>query len=415
MDIVRPKRKAPWRRWGIYGGVALAIPLGLWAAIARAKDAAPVVERASLWIGTVHRGPMTREVKGPGVLAPEHIRFITAQTAGRVERIDARPGAEVAADTMLVELSNPDIALAALQSERDVASAQSTLLEKRSRLEEQELTERETVATLRGQSADADRRALAAQSGVGRVFTSLDAEQAEARAEEMSTRKSLAESRASIAGRTRRDEIAAQQTQVQKQRAVADFRREQLDALHVRAGGEGVVQELSLELGQWVTPGTVLAKVVRPDQLKAILRIPEALAKDVTSGQLAHVDTRNGIVNGHVTRVATAAHQGTVDVEVGFDGPLPKGARPDQTVDGTVEIEQLGEVLSMPLPVGAVPGASVGLFKVAADGEGAARVQVALGRESANAIEVNQGLNDGDHVILSDMARWDGSDRVRIR
>jgi multidrug resistance efflux pump len=385
-------------------------------ALSRLKTAAPAVEKGGVWIDTVRRGPMLRAVKGPGALVPEHIRWITADTAGRVERIHLRSGAPVAADTALIDLSNPDVMLQSLEAERQVSSATADLLALRANLSTDTLKQQAAVAQLETDAADAKRRAEADRRlHAKQMLSDIDASLSTERARDLGERLKLGQSQVQVLGRSVNDRTRALAAQLEKLKAVAQFRKQLVESMHVRAGGEGVLQDLPLELGQWVTPGTLLAKVVQPGDLKAELRIPETQAKDVALGQTVAVDTRNGIVPGRVRRVAPAASQGTVLVEVELRGALPRGARPDLTVDGTIEIEKLPDVLFVGRPAGAQPESTVELFRLAPGSDNAQRTRVALGRSSVNAIEVKGGLAEGDRVILSDMSAWDSNETVRLR
>ncbi|MDI1482677.1 HlyD family efflux transporter periplasmic adaptor subunit [Polyangium sp. y55x31] len=414
MDI--PRKPTPKRRAPLFAAAAGVLAIALVTlALGRLRAAAPEVERSGLWIATVQRGEMVRQVKGPGSLVPEEVRWITAETAGRVERIHVKPGATVAKDTLILELTNPDVVLEELASERDVASAQLELFQAKSRLETQALAERATVADLASQLADVRRRAEAYRAGAGEVYSTLDARQLADREADLAARLDLAQRRVAVVDGSKRDEIGAQRTQIDKRRDIAAFRKRQVEAMRVRAGGDGLLQDLPLELGQWVVPGTVLARVIRPERLKAVLRIPELQAKDLQIGQAATIDTHNGLAKGHVARIAPAANQGTVTVEVTIDGELPQGSRPDLSIEGTIEIERLKDVLSVERPAGAQPEGGVSLFKVIDGGEVALRERVELGRASVGTIEVRGGLREGDRVILSDMSRWDGIDRIKLR
>ncbi len=414
MDIPKAKKKTrkPWVL--AIGGacVLMAVTMGL----SRLRPAAPTVERASVWLDTVKRGPMVRQVKGAGTLVPEYIRWLTADTAGRVERIHVRPGATVKADTLLMELANPDVQLQALEAERQLASAQADLIRLRMELETQRLGQEVTVTALATDSAEAGRRAEASTTlHQKELIGELEVKQNTEKAGELSRRLELERKRLQVVASSMRDQLAAQQGQVERLKAVAQFRRNQVESMKVRAGEDGVLQELPLELGQWVTPGVLLAKVVKPERLKAELRIAETQARDIQPGQKALVDTRNGVVEGTVARVAPAASQGTVRVEVSLPEELPRGARPDLTVEGTVELERLGNVLSVGRPAGAQPNGTMSLFRLMPGGDEAIRVPVQLGRGSVNAVEVVQGLQEGDQVVLSDMAAWDAVERVRLR
>ena len=414
MDIPKAKKKTrkPWVL-AIAGACALmAVTVGL----SRLRPAAPTVERASVWLDTVKRGPMVRQVKGAGTLVPEYIRWLTADTAGRVERIHVRPGATVTADTLLMELANPDVQLQALEAERQLASAQAELIRMRTELETMRLGQEATVATLTADSAEASRRAQASTTlHEKELIGQLEVQQTSEKAGELSRRLELERKKLHVVASNMKDQLAAQQGQVERLKAVAQFRRTQVESMKVRAGEDGVLQELPLELGQWVTPGVLLAKVVKPERLKAELRIAETQARDIQPGQKALVDTRNGVVEGTVARVAPAASQGTVRVEVSLPAELPRGARPDLTVEGTVELERLGNVLSVGRPAGAQPNGTMSLFRLMPGSDEAIRVPVQLGRGSVNAVEVVQGLQEGDQVVLSDMAAWDAVERVRLR
>lgn len=414
MDIPKAKRKTrkPWVLAIAGASALLIVTVGL----SRLRPAAPSVERASVWLDTVKRGPMVRQVKGAGTLVPEYIRWLTADTAGRVERIHVRPGATVKADTLLMELANPDVQLQALEAERQLASAQADLIKLRMELETERLGQESSVAAFTSESAEARRRAEASTLlHQKELIGDLEVRQTREKADELSRRLELERRRLDVVASGMKDQLAAQQGQVERLKAVAQFRRNQVESMKVRAGEDGVLQDLPLELGQWVTPGVLLAKVVKPERLKAELRIAETQARDIQPGQKALVDTRNGVVEGTVARVAPAASQGTVRVEVSLPEELPRGARPDLTIEGTVELERLGSVLSVGRPAGAQPNGTMSLFRLMPGSDEAIRVPVQLGRGSVNAVEVVQGLQEGDQVVLSDMAAWDAVERVRLR
>jgi multidrug resistance efflux pump len=414
VDIPRTRKtnRKPW----ILGTLGIVVLAGVTMGLSGLRAAAPTVDRGSVWMDTVKRGPMLRQVKGAGTLVPEYIRWLTADTAGRVERIHVRPGAPVQPDTVLLELSNPDVQLQALEAERELASAEAQLIALRTDLETQRISQEATIATLETDSANASRQAQATVALLDRAYVpTLEAQQAREKSGELSVRLELERKRLAVLQASTREQLAAQQGQIERLKAVARFRRTQVESMQVKAGEVGVLTELPLELGQWVTPGTVLAKVVKPERLKAELRIAETQARDIQVGQRAQVDTRNGVVEGTVARVAPAASQGTVRVEVTLPETLPKGARPDLTVEGTVELERLGNVLSLGRPAGAQPNSTVSLFRMLPGSDEAVRVPVQLGRGSVNAIEVVQGLSEGDQVVLSDMTAWDAVDRVRVR
>ncbi|HET7786639.1 MAG TPA: HlyD family efflux transporter periplasmic adaptor subunit [Myxococcales bacterium] len=415
VDIPR-KPKNTRRRNLIIAGSALAAVALITFALSRLRAAAPVVDRASLWTDTVKRGPMLRDVKGPGTLVPEQIRLITADTAGRVERIPLRPGAQVEPGTVLMELSNPDVMLQALDAERQLAQAEADLINLRANTDGNTLSTQSGLATLEAQAADAERRAKAdeklANDG---VISQVEARQQVEHATELRDRLVLERKRLGVVAGSGKEVVAAQRAQIDRLRAVVAFRRKQVDSMKVRSVDKGVLSELPLELGQWVVPGQLLAKVVQPERLKAVLRIPETQARDLALHLPATIDTRNGIVKGEVSRISPAANQGSVEVDVSLPAELPRGARPDLTVEGTIEIERLVNVLYVGRPAGAQPNGQVELFKLVNGGDEAHRVKVKLGRSSVSTVEVLEGLAEGDAVILSDMSQWDTTDRVRLR
>lgn len=414
VDIPKTPRKKRGK-W-LAGGAVVLVLTGATAGLSQVRGAAPTVERGTVWVDTVHRGPMLRQVKGPGTLVPEHIRWLTANTGGRVESLLVRPGATVEADTVILELSNPDVQLQALEAERQLAAAEADLLRLRTEQENQRLAQEAALATLQTDAAEAARRVQSSTTLASKSFIATSEMQHDAeRHTELQKRLTLEKQRLAVMETRGREQLAAQQEQIGRLRAVVEFRRKQVASLKVRAGETGVLQELPMQLGQWVVPGTVMAKVVRPELLKAELRIPEAQARDVAPGQPAEVDTHNGVAKGAVVRVAPAASQGTVLVEVALSGELPKGARPDLSVEGTVEVERLAEVLSVGRPVGAQPDGTLGLFRLAPGSSEASRVQVRIGRTSVNSVEVLGGLAEGDQVVLSDMTAWDAVERVKLQ
>lgn len=392
--------------------VLVAVTLGL----RRLRAAAPTIERTAVWIDTVRRGPMLREVKGQGTLVPEDIRWITAVAPARVERILLRPGAVVKADSALIELINPDLELQSLEAARQLGAAEAELVNLMASLETQRLAQRSAVASLQSQLGDARRRATADEDLSRRGFLSaLEMAQSRDRASELDGRLAFEKKRLGVQGRGIRAQIAAQRAQLERLRSIADFRRGEVERLKVRAGIDGVLQELPLQPGQTVSAGTLLAKVARPERLKADIRVPETLAKDVQRGQRAAVDTHNGVIPAVVTRIEPAVQGGTVLVELALEGPLPAGARPDLSVEGLIELERLADVLYVSRPAFGQPGTMVSLFRLDPDGEGAQRVQVKLGRSSVRTVEVVSGLREGERVVLSDMSQWDAADRVILR
>lgn len=413
MDIPRQKPKS--NRLPLILGAAAVLVLAT-LGLSQLKPAAPTVERSTLWIDTVKRGPMLRQVRGNGTLVPENQRMVAALTAGRVERVLARPGTKVEATTVVIELSNPDVQLEALDAERQLKLAEADLASLRSTLETNRLTQQSALATSRLDMNEAERGVKVAErlltDGLASAF---EVERARDKAEEAKIRYEADRQRLVVAEDALKAQLDLRRADVDRLRAIAQFQRERVQSMQVRAGAAGVVQELALEPGQWVMPGQLLARVIGPDKLKAVIRVPETQARDVALGLKAVVDTRNGTVNGHVARIDPAAENGTVAVDITLEGALPRGARPDLSVDGTIEIERLADVLSVGRPADGASEATVGLFRLDADGHNAQRVQVRLGRASVNTIEVIQGLKEGDQVILSEMSRWDAVDRVRLK
>jgi multidrug resistance efflux pump len=397
-------------------GVALIAVVLTTVGLARLKPAVPSVEAGTLWMDTVKRGPMLREVRGPGTLVPEQIRWVSALTAGRVERIFVQPGARVESSTLLLELSNPDVQLESLDAQRQLTLAEAETASLRAQLETALLAQEAALATARSDYQEAKRGVAAAerlnQEGLN---STNEVERARDRATELETRLEAEEKRLDIARETIDTQLALRRSQVERLKAICEFHRTQVTSMRVTAGDKGVLQELPLQVGQWVNPGALLAKVVQPERLKAVLRIPETQAKDVVIGQKAVIDTRNGTVPGHVARIDPAVQEGAVAVDVGIDGKLPAGARPDLSVDGTVEIERLSNVLYVGRPAFGQSDGVVGMFKVVNGGRYAVRTQVRLGRSSVNTIEVIQGLQVGDRVILSELSQWDSADRIRLK
>jgi multidrug efflux pump subunit AcrA (membrane-fusion protein) len=413
MDIRRtPPRRG--RRRLILVLVASACVIGVTLGLRRLRAAAPTVDRAVVWIDEVKRGPMLREVQGQGTLVPVEIRWITAVAPARVDRVRVLPGTKVQPETILVDLINPDVELQLLEADRQLAQAQAELVNLEASVTNQRLAQESVVASLDSEHQEAQRRAQADAELAKKGFLS-DLEMATSRDKEatLSGRKAFEQKRLGALQKGIVAQVQAQRQQVERLRSIAEFRHREVDALHVRAGVAGVLQELPLQPGQSVAVGAVVAKVAQPDKLKAELRVPETQAKDVQLGQKATVDTRNGLVVGTVSRIDPAAVSGTVKVDVQLDG-LPAGARPDLSIEGTIEVERLQNVLYVGRPAFGQPGVSIKLFKLV-DGDEAVRVDVKLGKASVRTIEVRGGLVEGDRVILSDMTQWDGAERVRLR
>ena len=416
MDISRPDlARTKKRRQTLYVSIATIVVVVITVGVARLEPAAPRVDRDTIYLDTVQRGPMVRQVRGTGTLVPERIRWIPATTDGTVERIVIRPGALVAPDTVILELSNPELEQATLEARLNLEAAEARYSNRQVEVERDLLDQRATLATTEAQRKTARLQADAD----GQLFTqglvsSLQLQQSQSAEQEFDTRYALEQERLQMATDTVAAQLAVEQAEVDRLRTLYELRRRQMADLRVRAGMPGVLQQVPLDEGQRITTGTNLARVGDPAVLKAELRIAETQARDVQIGQTAVIDTRNGIVAGHVTRIDPAVENGTVTVDVALDGELPRGARPDLTVDGTIELERMDDILFVVRPVFGQEESVVSLFKVAADGTHAARTRVSLGRASVNTIEVLEGLQPGDRVVLSDMSTWDQFDRVRI-
>ena len=400
----------------VIGGVVLCtVPL-ITVGLSRMKPAAPSVDGSTLWPDTVKRGSMLRQVRGLGTLVPEEILFIAAQTDGRVDRIAVRPGAEVRPDTVLMQLSNPELELAANDAEWQVKAAEANLTDLRVKLESQRLEQQSVAARVQSDYVQAKLKAdLEHKLGEQGLTSELNLKTTKAIADELANRSSIEKQKVEISGESIQAQLAAQRVQIEKLRAAWNLKKAQVSQLYVRAGAHGVLQQLPVEVGQRLTPGTVLAKIAQPSKLKAELKIPETQAKDILLGQHVDIDTRNGIIPGKVSRIDPAVVNGTVTVDVRLEGKLPDGARPDLSVDGSVEIERLSDVLYVGRPVLGQPNSSITLFRYDADGKEAVRVPVKLGRASVSTIEIVEGLKVGDKVILSDMSAMDGHNRIRLQ
>jgi HlyD family secretion protein len=384
--------------------------------VAGLKPAAPNVERAQVWLDTVKRGPMLRQVRGLGTLVPiDGGLVIPATTDGRVERRLALPGTIVTPDTVLLVLSNPELEQETIDAEWKVKAAEAELNNLKVKLESDRLTQQAAAATVETDAhtakLEADRDAELQRFG---LTADITAKKSAATAHDLENRVSIEKKRLDIGLEAIKAQLAVQQAAVEQLRALWDLKKSQIEALRVKAGVAGVLQQVPVEVGQRVPAGAILARVVQPEKLKAELKIPETQAKDVAIGQEASIDTRNGIIDGTVSRIDPAAVNGTVTVDVKLSGALPPGARPDLSVDGTIEIEKLTDVLYVGRPTFGQPNSQISLFKLEPDGKGAVRVQVKLGRSSVNTIEILDGLKVGDQVILSDMSTWDAYDRVRL-
>ena len=414
MDIVRTPPKKRGRAFAIGGGIVALLVVSL--AIARLDTAAPVLERGAILIDSVRQGDIVRDVRAPGTLVPEQIHWITAQASARVERKHVEAGQKVAAGQLLLELSNPDLQIQTMQAEQQARLAESALLKLRTDLRNGVLTQEGLVATARTQHVSATQEAAAADSLMKlHLVATFEVTNRHAAADEMTTRLRIEQERLMLMREAIDSQLAAQTSQVAQLRAIAANQQARLRSLQVVAPEAGVLQDLTLQLGQWVPEGTALAKVVQPGRLKAVLRVPESQAKDVQLGLPASIDTRNGIVVGHVIRKDPSAQQGSVTIDVGLDGALPPGAVPDLSVDGTIQLERMVNVRYTGRPAIAVPNSQMTLFRVAPDGSEAYRIPVTLGRASVNTVEVTKGLDVGDRVILSDMTPYAAAERVRLK
>jgi HlyD family secretion protein len=416
MDIPRQNAaRARRRRQIIFGAVGIALILLITLGVSRLKPAAPSVERGTVWLDTVKRGPMLRQVRGLGTLVPKDIRWLPAATEGRVERLLIQPGTKVKPSDVILEMSNPTTSQAALDAEWQLKAAEAEYQNLAVQLQSQVLAQKSEWAKVESEYSQSKRQAdTDAELAKLGVISDMALQTSQGKAKELKMRDEIEQQRLTNSGETLKAQLAAQKAKVEQARAMYQLRREQLEALRVKAGTDGVLQELPLKEGQWVTPGTTLAKVVQPEHLKAELRVPETQAKDIVLGLPATVDTRNGIVQGKVVRIDPSVQNGTVTVDVQLEGQLPQGARPDLSVDGTVDLENLKSVMFVGRPAFGQEKSTVEIFKVDADQKSASRVKVQLGRSSVNTVEIVGGLNEGDQVILSDMSRWDKYDRVRL-
>jgi HlyD family secretion protein len=417
VDIARPEAKRQKRiRRTIYIAIAVVvIPLVTYA-LSRLKPAAPSVDPATVWTDTVKRGPMLREVRGLGTLVPETIRLIPAATDGQIIQRNLLAGTPLKADTVILEMTNPELQQAALDAEYQMKGAEANLEQTKALLQNQLMDKRTQAAALSSAYhtalLDRDTNKQLADNG---LVSDLIYKKSQVVAGELAKQDDLAQKEVETFSNSIASQVAVQQASLDEKRAMYALKKSQLDQLKVRPGIDGVLQELDVEVGQKVTQGTVLARVAQPTHLKAQLKIAETQAKDITIGQKATVDTHNGVIAGHVMRIDPAVVNGTVTVDVALDGELPQGARPDLSVEGTVEIERLADVLYVGRPVHGEANSTVGLFKVVDDGAAATRVQVQLGRTSVNTVEIVKGLQIGDKVILSDMSASDNYDRVQLK
>lgn len=418
MDIARPElKKQKRRRQILWGAIAALCLAGVTMAVSRLKPAAPEVERSTVWTDTVKRGSMLRQVRGLGSLIPsqEFIRQIPAETEATVVRIRMLPGSQVKPDTILIEMSNPQVEQAAADANLQLKATEAEYQSLRVTLQSNLMNEKAAAATV---NADFSQAKLQADTDKALFDLGVISGQAyknsKSRADELTTRDNIENDRLTIGQQAIESQMAQEQAKVDQIRALAQLKQKQLDDLKVRAGIVGVLVDLPLQVGQHVLPGTMLAKVVQPNHLIAELKIAETQARDIQIGQPSTIDTHNGTVTGSVMRIDPAVQNGTVTVDVNLTGELPNGARPDLSVDGTIDLEQLSNVLYVGRPAFGQENSTISLFKLDPDGKGAVRVPVKVGRASVNSIQVLEGLREGDTVILSDMSRNDNTDRIRL-
>jgi HlyD family secretion protein len=421
MDIARPfAAKARRRRQIIYAGMGVALIAGITMGVSKLKPAAPAVDRSGLWIDTVKRGSMVRQVHGLGTLTPEEIRWIPTITDGRVDKILVRPGTPVKADTVVVILNNPTVEQQAFDAEWKLRAEEAQYHNLEVTLQSQVLDQKANTTKAEQDAEDARMKAETdAELEKMGVLSDQARKLSTGSSRQLSIRADIEEQRYSNAQKQLEAQLAAEKAKVEQARAIYDLQLKQKNMLKVRAGMNGILQELTLngntlQEGQQVPAGTTIAKVANLGRLKAELKIPETQTKDVQLGQLAQVDTHNGLVEGKVTRIDPSVQNGTRTVDVALNGDPPPGAVPDLSVDGTIDLERITSVLFAGRPTYGQEKSTIGMFKLEGDGKTATRVQVTLGRSSVNTVEILGGLNDGDQVILSDMSRWDQYDRIRL-
>jgi HlyD family secretion protein len=419
MDIARPNAAKDKRKKRIiYGVVAAVVLIGITVGLSRLKPAAPTVPKDLVWMDPVKRGPMVRQVRGLGTLVPEEIRWVAARTQGRVDKIILRPGAPVQPDSIILELANPDVVSGAANADSQLHAAEAQLANLRVQLESQLLAAESTAAAAKSEYETARLQAeVNEELFKDGLVAPIQLKLSKVTAEQAAHRNEIEQKRYAFSQDSIKPQLAVQEAEVERLRSLAKLRHEELDALTVRAGMAGVLSALPVEVGAQVQPGEKLGRVADPTKLKAEVRIAETQAKDIAIGQISQIDTRNGIVEGRVSRIDPAVQNGTVLVDVSIVNELPKGSRPDLSVDGTIELERLDDVVYVGRPAFGQEKSTVGIFKTNGDkisATEATRVQVKLGRSSVNTIEIVSGLQPGDWVILSDMSQYDSNDRVRL-
>jgi HlyD family secretion protein len=418
MDISRPdiKKKKMRQQWIVAGCAVVALGVVAFF-VTRLKPAAPEVDRATVWTDAVKRGPLLRQVRGPGSLVPreDRIRLIPAETAATVVRIRVLPGAKVEPGTILMDLVDPQLQQELLDAQLQLKGAEADYINTRAKVQSDLMDQKASGATVRADYSQAQLQAQTDKSlyDLG-VISGLTYSASKGKADELTTRNDLEKQRLTLNEKAIETQLAVQQTKVDQAKALLGLKQKELDALSVRAGISGVLVELDHQVGEHVDTGTTLAKVVQPDQLKASLKIAETQARDIQIGQPAEIDTHNGVIDGKVMRIDPGVLNGTVTVDVELAGALPLGARPDLSVDGTIDLDRMADVLYVGRPAFGNENSTITLFKLGPDGKTAVRVPVKVGRASVNSIQVLEGLQDGDTVILSDMSRWDNTDRIRL-
>jgi HlyD family secretion protein len=416
MDIVRlPQSRLKMNRY-LAGATAAAIIVLTTVGLSRLRPAAPAIDKTSAVIDVVKRGPMLRDVRGGGTLVPEDVRWIAATTESRVERVLVQAGSEVKADTVIVELSDPAQQQSARDADWQLRAAEAELETTRAQLMSERIDREVAIARLHGEYEQAKLRAEAdAELERQGVLAHITRRTSQASAEELQKRLELEETRVRVTTAAESARLASQRAQVEQRRAMLELQQDRSRSLTVRAGIDGVLQQVSVQPGQRLTPGTNIARVARADRLKAQIRVAEVQAKDVRIGQDATVDTHNGIVAARVARIDPAVSDGTVIVDLAMTGPLPAGSRPDLSIDGTIELERIPDTLSIARPVNAQEGRTATLYRLRPDGTTADRVQVEYGRASASAIEIRRGLNAGDSIVISDTSTYEKYDRIRLK
>jgi HlyD family secretion protein len=417
MDVPRGKSSARKRRVrvALYAVVAIVAIAAITYGVSRMKPAAPSVERSTALIDTVKRGQMLRQVRGIGTLVPQDIRVIAAATQGRVERVLVQPGTEVTAGTVLIELSNPELQQGTVDIEYQVRAAEADYNNIRARLDSERMSQQAAAATVQAEYQQAklqsDTDEELAKEG---LIPAINLKLSRVRVADLANRYNIEKKRLDGTSRSAQAQLASQQARISQLKAQLQLRQTQVATLRVLAGTNGVLQQMQVEVGQQVQPGTNLARVVEPQNLKAEIRVAETQAKDISLGQQAMVDTRNGIIPGHVVRIDPASENSTVKVDIALDAALPQGARPDLSVDGTIELERLDNILYVSRPAFGQAQSTIGMFKLEPGGQFATRTQVKLGRSSVSTIEILEGLQEGDQVILSDTSQWDAFSRIRL-